>query len=262
MPERRCTLFLAACTALMLAVPAAVADPPATLDKAHAELRAGRPAEAARLLKTLDSKTLAPKEQERWRMLARVAGVRTADRDLLRQANRFPDRFSFVPENHIITAADYLRTALYSQARRELRDIADPDALPARSRIRYHAVAARLERIAGTREAERDALRRVVESLGAFAKTVASGEPFAYADWWVGKRLSAVLTPAEAQQLYTTATKRLQTSPDDVAARLLLGCALRTIGKTEEAQSAFASLPPLPLKAANAPRLTDLTQFP
>jgi len=109
---------------------------------------------------------------------------------------------SFEPDNHVVSAADFLRANQFDRARRELAEIAPFNALSPRDRFRALAVEARLAHLERNVGAERHALEAMVEMLESIP--VANGASYRLDDrWWVARRLRALGVPFERRDIAT-----------------------------------------------------------
>ncbi len=97
----------------------------------------------------------------------------------------------FVPDNHVISASDYLRAAEFSRCRQELAALAPYMQLTVRQRYRVLAIEARLAQLEKNRGAERRALSALIALLQALPET--PGSRFTPDNtWWVVRRLAAL----------------------------------------------------------------------
>jgi hypothetical protein len=232
----------------------APAEPKATIEAARQALRAGRPDEAARLLKPLDPAKLDSEQARSVRLYGRDAALRTGDRAWLEAVNDFPDRLAFADGYAILTAWSYLKAADFESTRFYLGKIRDEKHLNEREKRRLLSIRARLEQMEGNRQAERGHVEEFVDYAGRWTSPTCMGcheneqrqgeiPLLDMRNWWVGDRYVALLKQAgDAAQVRDAAATRLKDRPTDDAARLRLAYALRALGDEESATAAFREL--------------------
>lgn len=216
-----------------------VADP---IEMARRALRAGEPEKAAGLLKALDVSTMNSETARRFRLYARDAAVRTGDRAWLEKVNDTPDRTAFADGYTILTAWSFLKAADFPTTRFYLGLIKNFKELNEREKRRVLAIRARLEQLDGTPVTERAQVDQLMAYVGRWASPTCMAchanekQPGETAsldvnNWWGAQRYVALMkTMGDAPAVRDQARARLQTHPDDEAAKLRLAFALRAMG--------------------------------
>jgi hypothetical protein len=143
------------------------------------------------------------KEEQSNMELRKLEWAAFADRPFKRPDNdiTFPGKLplenqrpteAFMPDNHIISAVDYLRAGQFSRCRQELATLAPYSQLTVRQRYRILATEARLAQLEGNRGAEKRALISLVALLQK-SPTIAGPSITLDQSWWVARRQKALV---------------------------------------------------------------------
>jgi len=250
-------------------------DPPGSPQaQARDALREGRPEEAARILKSIDFRTLTEEGQRRWRLRARDAALRTGDGKWLEEVNDYRERYAFADAYVIAIAWNYLKSADFKTARFYLKRLRAEHALNERDKRRKMSLEARLAQLEGDRKLERQEFTRLVgyasrwasetcQSCHANPKQPGKMTHLNLERWWGAERLAEIYRrDGDAAKVRDLADRELAAKPDDDFARVRLALAWKALGDEAKARETLRRLPWTEYPDRELVKPVDLIMFP
>lgn len=224
---------------------------------------------AAEALRALKPAGMSDEDQATWVRLSRESAVRTGDAGLLRALKDKDDPFALIPLSRILLANGYLNEGKFDDAQAELNRIPKLDHINVRDRRRYWALKARIAQLTGDIKAERVAIEQIVHELGHWASPTCQSchddpkvkgviVPLNIRDFWFSKRLVELLKiQGDADNVATTARKKLVENAKNEDALLFLALAQFAKGDEIEAEATLRAIPwvPAPRADATPPRM-------
>lgn len=206
-------------------------------------------------LRTLEPGRMNAENHATWVRLSRETAVRNGDVEILKALKRQADPFSLRPLSHILLANAYINEADFSAAHAELGKIGDLERINARDRRRYWALKARLARLEDNVVDERSAVEYIVHELAHWPSADCQSchndlkDPqtiplLEIQGTWYGKRFVDLMKKmGDADAVRQRAKIKLDTTPGDKDARIVLGFALQAMGEQEEAEKSWREIP-------------------
>ncbi len=232
--------------------PAGTADPltPVTL-----ALRENRTADAAKLLRAMDVKTMEATVLRRYLRIAALVAVRTGDGVWHRQITQNPAYPDASAELITATASRLLQDGYPDKAQVLLAQISDPETVNEIPRRRYYELHTRIAQMKNDAPAERKTVARLVGIISEWSSDKCQAchanprkfgtqvTTFDAYNWWVGQRFATLVKGKDAERIVTEETARLAKDPNNTQARLRLAYALRSQGKDVDAEKALREIP-------------------
>jgi hypothetical protein len=209
---------------------------------------------AADILQQIPFDKLTETQQDTWISLARDNALQLGDLGRLKALGEKQTTFPSDKIYEVLLACGKLTRAQVDESKKILAAI-NTDELNPREERRFFALQAKIARLEGNAEAEREAIEKMIGHLPCWTESRCQSchndlknpdrmTSVSFKDLWFGERYSELLkSKGDADAVRQKAEECLQKDATDVLSLVQLGYALKSLGDDDGAKKAFQQIP-------------------